>query len=509
MFGGHFSLIAGPTRMGVLAAALGILLAWPLVAWAQTVTPGAFTYRWNRPVPPDAIANTDIPQALVWTRHLPATAERGNDAVKAAIANWLKAAGRPAAETLTRAQAVELVSEGLRERDAAGWGTMVDDAVGFSIGLPTRLVNQPKTERKDGVLYYQAGGTAVSLTVSVQADKEGCGGLDRWYSALVKLDGETRRVTYQDRKDDWFVLAGETGTRRFFTRARCAQNGIVTAMMTIDGGQYDRYSQLFAALSRSLAVRPSLDPQAEPSVRLRVPAAAPAPVEKPTAPPSTTAAPPTTAPTTPQATHQAPPQATPTTTPAQVDRTGRTASLRLVRSDGNELKPREVFERVSGAVYVVRTPEKQGSAVAISDRELLTNCHVLDRHLTVTLEQEGRRQPGRLVAADGDSDKCVLAAGQPLRSWVRGRPFADVKVGEPAYTVGAPRGFELTIAEGIVSSKRTRDGTKLLQTSAPISNGSSGGGLFDAQGNLLGITTWMRRDSQNLNFAISAEDYAR
>jgi len=168
-----------------------------------------------------------------------------------------------------------------------------------------------------------------------------------------------------------------------------------------------------------------------------------------------------------------------------------------------------VFERVSGAVYVVRTPEKQGSAVAISDRELLTNCHVLDRHLTVTLEQEGRRQPGRLVAADGDSDKCVLAAGQPLRSWVRGRPFADVKVGEPAYTVGAPRGFELTIAEGIVSSKRTRDGMKLLQTSAPISNGSSGGGLFDAQGNLLGITTWMRRDSQNLNFAISAEDYAR
>jgi S1-C subfamily serine protease len=52
-------------------------------------------------------------------------------------------------------------------------------------------------------------------------------------------------------------------------------------------------------------------------------------------------------------------------------------------------------------------------------------------------------------------------------------------------------------------------GGRFVQTSAPISSGSSGGGLFDAHGNLVGITTFMLRDSQNLNFAIAAEEYAK
>jgi len=48
-----------------------------------------------------------------------------------------------------------------------------------------------------------------------------------------------------------------------------------------------------------------------------------------------------------------------------------------------------------------------------------------------------------------------------------------------------------------------------VQTSAPKSSGSSGGGLFDTQGNLIGITTFMLKDSQNLNFAIAAEEYSK
>jgi S1-C subfamily serine protease len=49
----------------------------------------------------------------------------------------------------------------------------------------------------------------------------------------------------------------------------------------------------------------------------------------------------------------------------------------------------------------------------------------------------------------------------------------------------------------------------MIQTTAPISPGSSGGGLFDAQGSLVGITTMVRRDSQNLNFAIAADSFRR
>jgi S1-C subfamily serine protease len=49
----------------------------------------------------------------------------------------------------------------------------------------------------------------------------------------------------------------------------------------------------------------------------------------------------------------------------------------------------------------------------------------------------------------------------------------------------------------------------VIQTSAPISQGSSGGGLFDGRGHLLGITTFQFRVGQNLNFAVAAEEFAQ
>lgn len=66
--------------------------------------------------------------------------------------------------------------------------------------------------------------------------------------------------------------------------------------------------------------------------------------------------------------------------------------------------------------------------------------------------------------------------------------------------------MELTISNGIISGFReTNGGMKLRQTTAPFSPGSSGGGLFDDQGRLVGITTLIAKDSQNLNFAVSAK----
>ena len=116
-----------------------------------------------------------------------------------------------------------------------------------------------------------------------------------------------------------------------------------------------------------------------------------------------------------------------------------------------------------------------------------------------------------MVSANKDADRCVLRVSNIVSPFPTAgvRPYADVKVGERVFTVGAPRGLELSLADGIISSKRTADSGRYFQTSAPISKGSSGGGLFDAQGNLLGITTFMIKDAQNVNFAIAAEEYAK
>jgi serine protease Do len=76
-------------------------------------------------------------------------------------------------------------------------------------------------------------------------------------------------------------------------------------------------------------------------------------------------------------------------------------------------------------------------------------------------------------------------------------------------TIGNPSGLTSTLSEGIISGLRTQRGVRYVQTSAPISPGSSGGGLFDERGNLLGITSFKIEDAENLNFAIAAEDYWR
>lgn len=66
---------------------------------------------------------------------------------------------------------------------------------------------------------------------------------------------------------------------------------------------------------------------------------------------------------------------------------------------------------------------------------------------------------------------------------------------------------------GILSGVREEDGRSYVQTTAPISPGSSGGGLFDARGNLVGITTLVLVGSehlnQSLNFAIPAEAFTK
>jgi hypothetical protein len=84
------------------------------------------------------------------------------------------------------------------------------------------------------------------------------------------------------------------------------------------------------------------------------------------------------------------------------------------------------------------------------------------------------------------------------------RSSASLQIGERVFVVGAPRGLELSLAEGLVSSLREYEGGVAIQTSAPVSPGSSGGGLFDARGNLIGITTFGVL-GENLNFALPAE----
>ncbi len=183
--------------------------------------------------------------------------------------------------------------------------------------------------------------------------------------------------------------------------------------------------------------------------------------------------------------------------------------------------PADLFEAVKRHVWVVvagRSKQElerggdlsQGSAIVISRKLLLTNCHVVDGRGHIIIVQSTVVKEARLASADPSTDRCVLAVAEPTLTPVRGvRRFSQVRVGERVFTVGTPIGLEQTLGEGIVSGLRTLDQVRLVQTTAPISPGSSGGGLFDGSGNLIGITTSSFEGAQAINFAIAAEDYWR
>lgn len=153
---------------------------------------------------------------------------------------------------------------------------------------------------------------------------------------------------------------------------------------------------------------------------------------------------------------------------------------------------------------------KQGSAVAVSSTMALTNCHVLQGNRVHFLVHGTARFEVSEIFGDILSDRCALSIRTGTLVPVRGvRPYSTLAVGERVYSIGSPSGLENTLAEGLVSGLRRRGGVDLVQSSAAISPGSSGGGLFDGAGNLIGITAFMRRDNPTFNFAIAADAYWR
>jgi S1-C subfamily serine protease len=177
------------------------------------------------------------------------------------------------------------------------------------------------------------------------------------------------------------------------------------------------------------------------------------------------------------------------------------------------LTPSELFEKLSPSVWVVRTydagerPLGQGSAVVIGNGKLVTNCHVLAKAKMVSVRRRNVSYEASLEHADTARDLCLLSVEGFAAPAVALGTAGELKVGQRVFAIGNPKGLEVTLSEGLVSGLRGEwsDGSHVIQTTAPFSPGSSGGGLFDEQGRLVGITTFIARDAQNLNFALPAE----
>lgn len=179
------------------------------------------------------------------------------------------------------------------------------------------------------------------------------------------------------------------------------------------------------------------------------------------------------------------------------------------------LEPDVLFTKVSGSVWSVRTfdaqerPLRAGSAVVIAPGRLVTNCHVLAKASSFVVKQDNVTFGATLEFPDPARDLCQIKVANFTAPPVALAPAGSARVGQRVYAIGNPRGLENTLSEGILSGLRGSLGSeseaRLLQTTAAISPGSSGGGLFDSEGRLLGITSFAARDGGSLNFAMPVE----
>jgi S1-C subfamily serine protease len=219
--------------------------------------------------------------------------------------------------------------------------------------------------------------------------------------------------------------------------------------------------------------------------------------------------------------------------------------LQLIQSDGNEPPPRvepsrpvavnpaqpvddanlldaysqavvRVVETVGRAVIGVMGPRGkqqggQGSGFIITpDGYALTNSHVAHgRDKLSATTQDGDRLDAELIGDDPSTDLALIRLNAPDLPICTLGDSAALRVGQLAIAIGNPLGFESTVSTGVVSalgrSMRSQHGRlieSVVQHTAPLNPGNSGGPLVDSHGRVMGVNTAIVFMAQGIGFAI-------
>ncbi len=176
-----------------------------------------------------------------------------------------------------------------------------------------------------------------------------------------------------------------------------------------------------------------------------------------------------------------------------------------------------------------RQPTGAGSGVILApDGYILTNSHVVRDaqwlrpdgkgspgasalQLEVTLT-DGRRLEASLVGQDPATDLAVIRAYATDLPYATLGSSATLRVGQLLIAIGNPLGFQSTVSTGVVSSVgrswRSDDGRlieNIIQHTAPLNPGNSGGPLVDSRGRVVGINTAIIAAAQGIGFAVPSD----
>ena len=171
--------------------------------------------------------------------------------------------------------------------------------------------------------------------------------------------------------------------------------------------------------------------------------------------------------------------------------------------------PADVFRQARSSVVLIvgsASGDKvaQGSGFIVGKDRVVTNYHVI-AGLTAAyvLFADGRTEPvAGVVAADADQDAAVLDVHTGTRPALALGDELNLHEGDSVLAIGAPQGLELSLTNGIISAFRNSEKKFLIQNTAPIAPGSSGGPLLDSRGRAVGVTTSLLADTPGVYFSI-------
>ncbi|HEY0004809.1 MAG TPA: trypsin-like peptidase domain-containing protein [Pyrinomonadaceae bacterium] len=177
----------------------------------------------------------------------------------------------------------------------------------------------------------------------------------------------------------------------------------------------------------------------------------------------------------------------------------------------------ELVKRVKPSVVSVVTYDAKGevlltgSGFFIAPGQVATNLHVLEgaRRVEIrTFEGKGRTYPvNGMARLDEEADLAILSINMPDAQRARALELTTLipEEGERIFVIGNPLRLEGSVSDGIVSAVREVPNLgKIIQVTAPISNGNSGSPLFNMKGQVIGIITIKVTNGQNINLALGA-----
>ena len=146
-----------------------------------------------------------------------------------------------------------------------------------------------------------------------------------------------------------------------------------------------------------------------------------------------------------------------------------------------------------------------GTGVIVGPGRVVTSCHVTGPAPSVRVLYGGLRHNVKLQRADIQHDLCMLDVpeidGPPATVGSTG----NLQLGDQVIAMGFTGGYELQFADGVVRGLQQADGLPIIKSSTAFNSGASGGGLFDAEGRLVGILTFRLRGTEDCYYSMPVD----